>query len=263
MRKYSKKELESLKIVSESHHTVYSDGEVFFKQARSDEAASEIVLEYTVQKILGFESRLIPGPPVSLLTPNYGAQLTGLDSKIVRESVQTMYKTSQVKSEDMLELKSLAPTVNDFRDKVESKLAWRVANKKNPTKLFKILPEEENFNEDSLVLCHCDPRPENWLRNDNDELILIDWESAVLAPWEFAVASYASYVYEYGRPDLLEDVFDEAKKIKTLDLDILQWSAELRRVSVCSWYYDDEGYESGDAWLKGQSEAWRKIKEIL
>jgi len=263
MRKYSKSELEALPLVSESHHSVYSDNEVFFKQARSDTAASEIVLEYTVQKILGFDSRLIPGPPVSLLTPNYGVQLTGLDEATVRESVRVMFTTSQVSADDLNELKSLAPTVNDFRDKVESKIAWRVSQKKNPVKLFKILPESLNFNEESLVLCHCDPRPENWLRNNDGNLLLIDWESAVLAPWEFAVASYASYVFEFGNPELLEAVFDEAMKIKALNMGVLEWSAALRRASVCSWYYDDEGFESGDHWLKDQTDAWNSIVSLL
>lgn len=259
----SKVELDNLPLISKSHHKVYSDGDVFLKKARSDEGSSEIVLEYSVQKLLGFEAKLIPGPPVSLLTPNYGEQLTSLNESIVRESVRTMFQISETTRVNLKELEGIAPTVNDFRDKVERKIAWRVSEGRNPVKLFKILPETLEIETDSLVLCHCDPRPENWLVNSDGQLVLIDWESAVLAPWEFAVVSYASYVYEYGNPELISAVFEEALKIGPLNKDVVLWAAALRRVSVCSWYYDDEGFMVGDTWLKGLTEAWSKIEDIL
>lgn len=263
MLKQSKVDLDSLPLISQSHHKVYSDGEVFLKKARSDQGSSEIVLEYSVQKLLGFESKLIPGPPVSLLTANYGEQLTSLNASIVRESVRTMFQISETTRVNLKELEGIAPTVNDFRDKVERKIEWRVSEGRNPVKLFKILPETLEIDAESLVLCHCDPRPENWLVNSDGQLILIDWESAVLAPWEFAVVSYASYVYEYGNPELLFAVFEEALKIGPLNKDVVLWAAALRRVSVCSWYYDDEGFKVGDNWLKGLTEAWSKIEDIL
>jgi thiamine kinase-like enzyme len=257
----SKVELDSLPLISKSHHKVYSDGDVFLKKARSDEGSSEIVLEYSVQKLLGFESKLIPGPPVSLLTANYGDQLTSLTEDIVRESVRTMFQISETTKVNLKELEGIAPTVNDFRDKVERKIAWRVSEGRNPVKLFKILPEILEIESESLVLCHCDPRPENWLVNSDGHLVLIDWESAVLAPWEFAVVSYASYVYEYGNAELLFAVFEEALKIGPLKKDIVLWSAALRRVSVCSWYFDDEGFKVGDSWLKGLTEAFKGLTE--
>lgn len=263
MLKQSKVDLDSLPLISQSHHKVYSDGEVFLKKARSDEGSSEIVLEYSVQKLLGFESKLIPGPPVSLLTENYGEQLTSLNESVVRESVRTMFQISETSKVNLKELEGIAPTVNQFRDKVERKIAWRVSEGRNPVKLFKILPETLDIESAAFVLCHCDPRPENWLINGDNKLILIDWESAVLAPWEFAVVSYASYVYEYGNPELISIIFEEALKIGPLNKDIVLWSAALRRVAVCSWYYDDEGSKIGDNWLKGLTEAWTKVEEIL
>ena len=263
MLNQTKVELDSLPLISQSHHKVYSDGRVFLKKARSDQGSSEIVLEYSVQKLLGFDAKLIPGPPVSLLTPNYGMQLTILNENVVRESVRTMFQISETTKVNLKELEGIAPTVNEFRDKVERKIAWRVSEGRNPVKLFKILPEILEIDSESLVLCHCDPRPENWLIDGDNKLILIDWESAVLAPWEFAVVSYASYVYEYGNPELLFAVFDEALKIGPLNKDVVLWSAALRRVSVCSWYYDDEGFKVGDNWLKGLTEAWSKIEDIL
>lgn len=263
MLNQTKVELDSLPLISQSHHKVYSDGNVFLKKARSDQGSSEIVLEYSVQKLLGFDAKLIPGPPVSLLTPNYGVQLNYLSETVVRESVRTMFQISETTKVSLKELEGIAPTVNEFRDKVERKIAWRVSEGRNPVKLFKILPEVLEVDSDSLVLCHCDPRPENWLIDAANKLLLIDWESAVLAPWEFAVVSYASYVYEYGNPELLAAVFDEALKIKPLNKDIVLWAAALRRVSVCSWYYDDEGAQVGDHWLKGLTEVWSKIEDNL
>lgn len=263
MLNQSKVDLDSLPLISQSHHKVYSDSEVFLKKARSDEGSSEIVLEYSVQKLLGFESKLIPGPPVSLLTSNYGEQLTSLSESIVRESVRTMFQISETTKVNLKELEGIAPTVNQFRDKVERKIAWRVSEGRNPVKLFKILPEALEIESESFVLCHCDPRPENWLIDGDNKLILIDWESAVLAPWEFAVVSYASYVYEYGNPELISAIFEEALKIGPLNKDIVLWAAALRRVAVCSWYFDDEGLKVGDSWLKGLTEAWAKVEEIL
>lgn len=263
MLNQTKVELDSLPLISQSHHKVYSDGTVFLKKSRSDQGSSEIVLEYSVQKLLGIESKLIPGPPVSLLTPNYGVQLTSLNETIVRESVRTMFQISETTRVNLNELEGIAPTVNHFRDKVERKIAWRVSEGRNPVKLFKILPEALEIDTELLVLCHCDPRPENWLINDENQLLLIDWESAVLAPWEFAVVSYASYVYEYGNPELVAIVFEEALKIGPLNKDIVLWAAALRRASVCSWYYDDEGSQVGDQWLHGLTDAWAEIENRL
>lgn len=259
MRYYSKAELNQMPMISQSHHSVFSDGEVFLKKARDNGGSSEIVLEYTVQKSLGIESALIPGPPVSLLTPNYGEQLTSLNESIVREAVRVMNEIAVNTKKDIEDLSSIAPSVNDFREKVERKIAWRVSEGRNPAKLFSFLPEMREFDEDSYVLCHCDPRPENWLRDESGKLILIDWESAVIAPWEFAVVSFASYVYEYGNPELLPAIFDEALKFRKLDPSIVEWSAALRRISVCSWYFDDEGEEVGNNWMRGLTEAWNQL----
>lgn len=248
----SMEQLSAFPLVSNSHHNVYSDGSLFLKRSRSDEGSTEIVLEYVVQKALNRDAVLLPGPPVSLLTPRYGKPLGEYQEsdEFGRRAVHTIAQTIDSTRSSLSELSSLAPDANTLRTKVERRIAQRLAQGKNPVELFDLLPDPLDLGSVNLVLTHGDPRPENWLRSSDGSLLLIDWESAILAPWEFAITSFISYMVESGQSHLVKPIMDEAESIKSLDGRLLSWSADLRSTSVLSWYLYDEGFESGQEWMK-------------
>ena len=248
----SMEQLSTFPLVSHSHHNVYSDGDMFLKRSRSDEGSPEIVLEYVVQKALGRDAALLPGPPVSLLTPRYGNPLGVYhrSEAFGRGAVRAIVDIADSTRSSLGELASLAPDANTLRTKVERRIAQRLSQGRNPVSLFDCLPDPLDLSAADLILAHGDPRPENWIRSSDGSLVLIDWESAILAPWEFAVTSFISYMVESGQSHLVEPIMDEAKSIKPLDKSLLSWSADLRSTSVVSWYLYDEGLESGNKWMK-------------
>lgn len=258
MRKYSNDYLNQLPLISNSNHRVYSDGQVFYKRSRDDRSASKIVLEAKVNEMLGRKSELLPGPPVSLVTERLGSPLTNKDLResFVRESVRVMFDSHFLPRNKVEVIKNLVPSVNDMREEIEGKIKSRMSTKQNPEMLLNVLPVPLISSNYTLGLVHSDPRPANWLKKDDGTLVLIDWESAVAAPWEFAVVSFASYLYEYGRPDLVELVFEEADHVGNLSRNLMQWSANYRTAATASWYFANEDFDSGMNWVNKMSEMW-------
>lgn len=241
---------ENMQLISSSRHQVYSDGVYFLKSARNNENAHEIVLEYSVQKALGQNVKLFPGPPVSLLTPNLGKQVTELNSETVRKQSQRISTMKDLDKNTLQEISELAPNINSIRNSIKKRIFERISESKVPESLLNFIPKELDMNKFDLTLVHADPRPENWVINDSGDLVMIDWESACFAPWEFGLASLASHTIEYDHPELVSEIFNEIEKDNRIDYSLYEWSMKLRAVSVASWYYYDEGKASGDWWFK-------------
>jgi len=237
-------------LVSANRHKVFTNGEKYLKQARSNENAHEIVLEYSVQKALGQNVQLFPGPPVAVLTPKLGTQLTKLNSETVRKQANVVQSMKNLDKEILEDIAKLAPDINTIRTNIKNRMATRIAEGKVPEKLLNLIPKELELDKFDLTLVHADPRPENWVKNNKDELTLIDWESACFAPWEFGLASLVSHTIEYGYPQLVSEIIDEASRTTTIDYSLYEWSMKLRAASVSSWYYFDEGEESGNKWYQ-------------
>lgn len=240
----------NMTLVSESRHKVFTDGQNFMKQARNNENAHEIVLEYSVQKALGQNVKLLPGPPVSLLTPNLGNQIVELNKGIVRKQTNKIFELKSLDKNILKEIAELAPNINSIRSSIKRRIHERIAEDKVPESLLKFVPKELDLSKFNLTLVHADPRPENWVVSDSGEILMIDWESACFAPWEFGLASLASHTIEYDHPELVSEIFNEIEKDNRVDYSLYEWSMKLRAVSVASWYYYDEGKASGDWWLK-------------
>lgn len=237
-------------LVSDSRHKVFTDGQYFLKQARSNDNAHEIVLEYSVQKALGQNVQLFPGPPVAVLTPKLGTQIRKLNSTTVRKQANVVQSMKNLDKEILKDIAQLAPNINTIRENIVERMKTRIDESKVPEKLLNLIPKELELDKFDLTLVHADPRPENWVENDNGALVLIDWESACFAPWEFGLASLVSHTIEYGYPQLVSEIIDEVSKNTTLDYSLYEWSMKLRAVSVASWYYFDEGEKSGDDWYR-------------
>lgn len=239
----------NMKLVSTSRHKVYSDGLFYLKEARSNENAHEIVLEYTVQKALGKNVKLYPGPPVSLLSPNFGKQVTSLDEDIVYKQAHALIETQNINRGTIDEVSLLAPNMNEIRGQIVERMEDRVDLGTVPASLLSLIPPELETVHVPLTLVHADPRPENWVISPEGELVLIDWESACLAPWEFGLASLVSHTVEYGNPELVKVILEQVERTARIDHSLYEWSMKLRAVSVASWYYYDEGKKSGDKWV--------------
>lgn len=258
MKKYSQEYLNQMPLISNSNHRVYSDGNVFYKRSRSDQSASNIVLEAQVNEILGLESKLVPGPPVSILSERLGQSLryNEIRESFVREAIRVMADNHYLSDTKTSHIASLAPSWNNFRDSMEEKIRYRINSQQNPELLLNILPQRITCSKYNLGLVHSDPRPANWLRRDDGTLILIDWESAVIAPWEFAVVSFASYLFEYGRSDLAFFALEEAHENHSMNTRLLEWSANYRTAATSSWYFANEGFDSGMKWVNKMSQLW-------
>lgn len=245
---YTRDELFSMPLISKSHHKVYSDGNVFLKSSRSVDASSEIVLEYTVGRALGREAKLLPGPPVSVLTPKYGVAITELSEASVRDMVRYLCGLSGFSGDSLRIFENLAPDFNDVlrigREKVASRVEAGLVDKSVLDMMVVSIPRD-----DSWVLSHGDPRSANWIIEPDSKVSLIDWESAVIAPIEFSIAALATYVYEDGRADLVDYIFDEACKHVSLDSDLVSDVLRFRIALMVSWYYAFEGIVSGNTWL--------------
>lgn len=254
--------LNQLPLVSNTNHRVYSDGQIFYKRAKDDANSSRIVLEAKVNEILGRDCELIPGPPVSIITKKFGNAVAQREVRgsFVREAMRVMQETYYVPRGKLLKINNLAPSLFDFHQTTEEKLRHRINEKRNPEFLLNILPDLSNIRETSQGLVHSDPRPANWLKQDDGTLIMIDWESALIAPWEFAVVSFASYLFEYGRTDLAHFAIEEAEEHSHLDKRMLAWSANFRTASISSWYFAYEGFDSGMNWMNKLSQFWLDLR---
>lgn len=254
--------LNQLPLVSNTNHHVYSDGRIFYKRAKDDANSSRIVLEAKVNEILGRECELVPGPPVSIVTKRFGNVVPNKEIResFVREAMRVMQDTYYVPHSKLVKVNNLAPSLSDFHKITDEKLRHRINKKRNPEILLNIFPDLASLKETNQGLVHSDPRPANWLRQDEGTLMLIDWESALIAPWEFAVISFVSYLFEYGRPDLAHFAIEEAKEHSHLDKRMLAWSANFRTASISSWYFAYEGSDSGMEWMNKLSQFWLSLQ---
>lgn len=261
MLNYSQEYLDSLPVFSKSHNTVSSDGDIFYKKAYSEEGNSAIVLEYNVNKMLGREVELYSGPPVSILMPRYGYPINNdIDESFIHQAMRTMFDVGSTLSENDHIYRS-APKIVDYTTIYERRIAQRIADGKNPLKVLKDFPDSVmvgNFRGDGF-LCHRDPRLDNWLYDFDGRLMMIDWESAVTGDWEFAVTCFASYIFEAGFSHLVEEVFNVADSFSPLKMNRVQCYSKIRRSAMCSWYYEDEGYSSGDKWWNDFTKLWNDL----
>jgi len=262
LNKYNYEYLNQLPLISNSNHRVYSDGTVFYKRARDNNSSANIVLEHTVNTILGRKSELFPGPPVSVLSERVGNSLTAKDVResFVREALRVMLEVHYISPNKYNQVAKIVPSWNDFRNTMQEKIQYRIDMDQNPKFLLDVLPPAASCSNYVLGLVHSDPRPANWVREESGTLELIDWESALIAPWEFAVISLVSYLYEYGRTDLAHFAFDEAHEYSTMNSNLLQWSANYRTAATSSWYFANESFDSGMNWVNKMSELWINLK---
>lgn len=261
MKHYDNEYLDKLPLLTHTNHYVYSDGKVFYKKSKDDASASKIVLEAQVNEILHRDYLLLPGPPVSIVTESLGKDIVSSDVResFVREGIRVMYDNFYVSDKRMKSLSNLAPLLSDVRDKTYKKIADRVKKGVNPSFLLNIFDEPLFYSPSLNGLVHSDPRPANWLKSDDGTLLLIDWESAVIAPWEFSVVAFASYMFEYGRRDLAQMIFEEAYDTSKVDRRLLQWCANYRTANTASWYFEYESYDSGIKWVDGLTDLWVSV----
>lgn len=234
------------RIVSDSHHTVFTDGTNYLKQANTMRSREQLYREYSINRLLGRETEIFCERPFSVLTAGYGASMTEYSQEFITGAVRALQRVTGVVVP--LSVMTVIPDVNTYREQVLSRLHKRILLKKNPTSLLKLLPPPLDFHLRDVSLTHSDPRPENWVV-DNDEYHLIDWESGVLAPRELTIASLALYTIELNQPSYSETVITEAAENEPLNEFFFSWCVQLRRVSAASWFYDEKGTTQGGKWL--------------
>lgn len=189
--------------VSSSHHEVHSDGEVWVKVARDDTltAADEILVDARVLSALAVDVSIHEWTDgrTAHMTPTLGRPCTAerYEASAVLAALRRCWTAVAP---------STGPVLADSSVMIErtvEKVQERVHDRQDREILLSCLPRTwpEGLARLQRGVCHTDPHAGNLLVSDNDELVLIDWESAVYGPAVLDEACVAFSLWFAGRHD--------------------------------------------------------------
>ncbi|UQD53056.1 phosphotransferase [Bacillus methanolicus] len=108
--------------------------------------------------------------------------------------------------------------------------------------------EVANVHCEEKVVCHCDVNHNNWLLSDDNQLYLIDWDSAMIADpaidlglllyWYIPENEWESWLNRYGT-ELTEDL-----KLR------MKWYVHAQTLTSIQWYKSKKRYDEMEKWIQ-------------
>ncbi|MDE3839950.1 phosphotransferase [Bacillus methanolicus] len=108
--------------------------------------------------------------------------------------------------------------------------------------------EVANIHCDEKVVCHCDVNHNNWLLSDDNQLYLIDWDSAMIADpaidlglllyWYIPENEWESWLNRYGT-ELTEDL-----KLR------MKWYVHAQTLTSIQWYKNKKRFDEMEKWIQ-------------
>ncbi|EIJ79308.1 phosphotransferase [Bacillus methanolicus PB1] len=108
--------------------------------------------------------------------------------------------------------------------------------------------EVANIRCNEKVVCHCDVNHNNWLLSDDNQLYLIDWDSAMIADpaidlglllyWYIPENEWESWLNRYGTK-LTEDL-----KLR------MKWYVHAQTLTSIQWYKNKKRFDEMEKWIQ-------------
>lgn len=227
-------------VVSTSHHTVRSNGWLWLKTARDDSAgaAAEIRREISLLATMDVPVTTVTHDGrVGHLTPTLGEPVTTAELGSATTPVILDHWARLTPSQG-----PSLPRPEDYVEIAKTKIIDRVTDPLLRNELVKTvthahLPEYAAAHDHGL--CHTDPHAGNWLR-DNKGLVLIDWETAIYAPVEVAIACLAWVFWLDGSHRQALNVIHRDR----VDLDVIVATVLVKSATTAAWAHPKLGHHA-------------------
>lgn len=229
-----------------NHHVSIVNGWLY-KSSVNRSGNSNLLIEHNANMLLGRDSHLHKSSgTVQLATPVIG-DATNVEQEtehLTESTVDDMMRyIRHVYNTTPIPHTTVVPTMSDCMEAIKRRLKYRVQRHLTPDYVVRSIPRLSRYNYTQRGLTHHDPRPSNWVRDDEGNLALVDWESAMIAPWEYTVATFVTHLIEYGDPRFTSQVCAWSQ-----NQPLLYSMLTVRRAEVVSWWYAHVNATAGAAW---------------
>lgn len=210
-----------MRIISDSHHFVYLDGQRITKIAKSDSLIHqhELQRDYKVNAMLHRNVEKIPNG----FTMEYLGEAPSIEQFDFMTVALALKKLHETPGSESL------PDHTHWVQETHQKIHDRVENEKLQEFLLSKIPKNIEINS-PLGLVLTDPHRGNWCIKNN-ELHPIDFETAVYGPLEYSIGALEHAAILEER----EFNWQTHEDFKNLDHDLVNWAKTLKFVSAMSW----------------------------